>query len=203
MPGLARAPFDPSTDQIQRAFEVVGLAAAKIAEEDLFDFRPDKAGAKPKARGIDRRLTPAVDVETVLDDLGFDDRSAGVLCGEIGARQKDHPRAEIGRERRSAHPLDIRAEERLRDGDKEAGAVAGLAVRRNGAPMPDGFEGRDRHVDDVAPGLAVDRRDEADAAGVMLRDRIIGACVDEDAAAAEIGVDRVRHGGRLTRPRPA
>jgi hypothetical protein len=59
-------------------------------------------------------------------------------------------------------------EEVLRDRDQDAGAVAGLAVGVDGAPVPDGLERLDRQLDDFAARLAVDGADQADAAGVAL-----------------------------------
>jgi hypothetical protein len=65
------------------------------------------------------------------------------------------------------------AEEILRDLQMDAGAVAGLAVGIDRAAVPDRLQRRDAGQHDLAPRLAVDRGDQADAAGIVLgrRDR--------------------------------
>jgi hypothetical protein len=63
--------------------------------------------------------------------------------------------------------------------DQHAGAVAGLAVGVDRAPVPEGLQGLDRQFDDFATRLAVDGADQADAAGVALGGRIIGMAVDQ------------------------
>ena len=50
----------------------------------------------------------------------------------------------------------------------DAGAVAGLAVGVDRAAVPDRAQRVDAGLDHLAPRLAVDRGDEADAAGVVL-----------------------------------
>jgi hypothetical protein len=58
------------------------------------------------------------------------------------------------------------AEEVLRDLDVDARAVAGLAVGVDGAAMPHRLQRIDARHHDVAASLAVERHDQADAAGV-------------------------------------
>ena len=55
----------------------------------------------------------------------------------------------------------------------DAGAVAGLAVGVDGAAMPDGLQRGDRRFHHLAARLAVDRGDDADAAGIMLLARVV------------------------------
>ena len=66
-------------------------------------------------------------------------------------------------------------EELLRDLDMDAGAVAGLAVGIDGAAMPDRLQRRDAGLHHLPPRLAVDGRDESDAAGIMLFGGIVHA----------------------------
>ena len=65
-------------------------------------------------------------------------------------------------------------EEVLRDFDVDAGAVAGLAVGVHGAAMPHRLQRIDARLHHVAPRLAVECRDEADAAGIVFLRRIVG-----------------------------
>src|SRR5262249_46636907 len=55
----------------------------------------------------------------------------------------------------------------------DAGAVAGLAVRVDRAAMPDRAKRFDALLDDIAPRLAVDRRDEPDSARIVLHRGIV------------------------------
>ncbi len=48
-------------------------------------------------RHVDRHLTPAIDGEARVDDLGLDDRAAFLLRPQIGARQEDHADGEAVR----------------------------------------------------------------------------------------------------------
>ena len=57
----------------------------------------------------------------------------------------------------------------------DAGAVTGLAVGVDRAAVPDRAQRIDARLHHLAPRLAVDRRDEADAAGVVLEARVVQA----------------------------
>src|SRR4051794_13400061 len=87
----------------------------------------------------------------------------------------------------------VRLEEFLRDLDMQPGAVAGLAVGVDRAAMPDRFQGADRRLDDGAARRAVDRGDEADAAGVMLLGGIVEAVGCETLCFGAIGGGEVGH----------
>ncbi len=93
--------------------------------------------------------------------------------------------------------LHLVGEEVLGHGDQHAGAVAGLAVGVHRAPVPDSLQGADGELDHLAAGLAVDGADQADAAGVVLRGRIIGVPVDELLPLLVVAdqVETVGHGG--------
>ena len=66
----------------------------------------------------------------------------------------------------------------------DAGAVAGLAVGVHRAAVPDGLERVDAGLHHLAARLAVERGDQADAAGIVLRQ------VDAAASLQERGVGR-------------
>src|SRR5262249_15776733 len=118
-------------------------------------------------------LAPAVDRIAVVQDLGLDDRPAALLAVEVGARQEDHADRELAAAGLVARVLDVLAEEALRDLDVDAGAVAGLAGGVDGAAMPPRLQRIDRRLDHRATRLAVDRRDEADTAGIVLLGGIV------------------------------
>ncbi len=78
-------------------------------------------------------------------------------------RQKEHAQR---------HALDgSDTKQAVGDLGQDAGAVAGLVVRR-GAAMGEPGDGREGHRQDVVRAIAVGARDEADAAGVALAPRI-------------------------------
>ena len=100
-------------------------------------------------------------------DLGLDDGAAAFLRAEVGARQEHHADGDAAELRLLAGGIaDVVAEEILRDLDMDAGAVAGLAVGVDRAAVPHRLQRIDARHHDVAPPLAVERRDQADAAGV-------------------------------------
>jgi hypothetical protein len=115
--------------------------------------------------------------EEQLEDLGL-----GGL-GELAQRaviRGDVPPLEVGQSLRRRRFLDecadvasredhrhtLVAEQLLRDGEQEAGAVPGLGVRRHRAPVHDPAQRLQAGLDDRAAGHAVGVRDEADATGV-------------------------------------
>ena len=65
----------------------------------------------------------------------------------------------------------LRAKKSCGHFDMDAGAVAGLAVGIDRAAVPHRLQRIDAGRDDFAARLAVDRGDQADAAGIMLLDR--------------------------------
>ena len=81
-----------------------------------------------------------------------------------------------------AHAAHGVAEEVLRHVDADAGAIAGLAVGVDGAAMADGLQRADRHLDDLAARRAVDLRDEADAARILLVGGVVGIGLDQRVA---------------------
>ena len=136
-------------------------------------------GAFAQLRHIDRRLTPAVQIEAGAQDFGFDDGPGGFLSAEIGARQEDLADEDRAGTRLVADIFDLLAEEGLRHIDHDAGAVAGLAVGIDRAAVEQGLQRLDGQIDDFALLRAVDGTDDADAAGRDFGFGIIGVAVDK------------------------
>jgi hypothetical protein len=116
---------------------------------------------------IDRDLTPAIDIVTEVQDLGFDQGAAAFLRLQGQAGQKDLPDRKIAVGRLVTDQLDVILEEALRYLNVNAGAIAGLAVGIHRAAMPYGLERLDPLLDHAAARLAVDRCNEADTTGIM------------------------------------
>ena len=121
-----------------------------------------------EAGAVDRHVAPAEqDLAFVLDralDL--------VFAGEARRRflgQEHHADAVLAR-RRQAHALrgHLLAEERVGNLDQDAGAVAGERIGADRAAMGEVAQDLQTLLDDRVAFLALDVRDEADAAGVVL-----------------------------------
>ncbi len=166
--------FDAAADDVEVQLELFVGDVLVVADDDLFDLGPGRVGLFADDVDVHRHLTPAVDVVAEGQDLGLDDAAAGFLRIQADARQEHLADRQIVVGRAVADDLDVVLEELLRDLDMDAGAVAGLAVGVHGAAMPDRLQRLDALLDHRAARLAVDRGDEADAAGVMLILRVVG-----------------------------
>ena len=148
---------------------------------------------------VDRHLPPAIEIEAEAQDLGFHDGAAGLLRHVVGARKKYL----ADRDAAGTQPMPgLRhrgAKEFLRHLQMDPGAVAGLAVGVHRTAMPDRFQRLDGARDHLAARLAVDRGNEADAAGIVLLLRRIGVRrfelrgVGEKAPDLALGVARRTH----------
>ena len=124
-------------------------------------------------------------------DLGLDDDAAALLRAEVGARQEHHADGDAaGLGRLAARIAHVVAEEVLRDLDMDAGAVAGLAVGIDGAAMPHRLQRIDARRHDVAASLAVQRHDQADAAGIHLLGGVVAVGVGELRCRCRLGCSR-------------
>src|SRR5882757_4153268 len=83
------------------------------------------------------------------------------------------------------------AEEVLRDLDVDAGAVAGLAVGIDGAAVPHRLQRIDAGRHHVASALAVERHDQADAAGVLLLGGVVAVGGGELRGAGLVVADEI------------
>src|SRR5207302_10935739 len=91
-------------------------------------------------------------------------------------RHEEHGDAEGGHTDQ-VRTLQTCGEQSTRDGQQEAGAVAGSVVGCHRAPMPDTVETVERSLDDLAAWTAAGGGHQPDAAGIMLESRIVEARV--------------------------
>ncbi len=165
----ASARFSMRRRQMKRSRSTVSPSPRlRIVEQHLLDLWARGVGLFAERGDVDRRLPPAVKREAGADDLAFNDDARALLRGEIVARQEELADEDRLFARLVAGALDNLAEEILRRFDQDARAVAGFAVRIDGAAVPYRLERRDRHGDDIAARFAVDGDDEADAACIAL-----------------------------------
>ena len=166
--GFPHALLDPPPAKIKPPLQRFHVEFVADVEHDLLDFGTGGVRFFADDRNVDRNLAPAIEIEAKAQDLGFDDGAAGFLRAVIGSRQEyladaDGPALEL-----AAGALDMDAEEILRHLQMDAGSIARLAVRIDGAAVPHGLERFDGADDDFAARIAVDRRHQAHAAGIML-----------------------------------
>ncbi len=169
IPRRHRLLFDAPADHVQLALERAFRHLARVPDHDLLDLGPRRVGFLADAIDVDRHLPPAVDRVAEIQDFGLDDLTAALLRAEIGFRQEHL----ADRDRPLVHELVPGAhhdfgEEILRNLDVDAGAVAGLAVGIDRAPVPDGLQRVDPRLHHLAPRLAVQRRHQPDAASIVL-----------------------------------
>ena len=153
---------------------IVG-GAPRVPNHDLLDLGARGVGLLADARDVDRHLPPAIDRIARVEDLRLDDLAATFLRAEVGLGHEHLADRDQAGLQRVAAARDDGGEKVLRDLDVDAGAVAGLAVRVDRAAMPDRAQGVDARLDHVAASLAIQRRDQADAARVVLVDGRVGA----------------------------
>ena len=169
--------FDAAADQVEFLLELrhVHFLGHRPGDHDLLDFRAGRLRLGTDDRHVDGHLAPAIDGIARLDDLAFDDGAAGFLRIEVGAGQEHHADREAVGQRLVAGNGDRVVEEAHRQVHMDARAVAGLAVGIDRAAMPHRLQRVNRRHHDPARGLAVGRRDEADAAGIGFQIRAIHA----------------------------
>ncbi|MNL05170.1 hypothetical protein D3C87_1257530 [compost metagenome] len=164
-------------DDVELTFQRVrGHDVAATANEDLADHRlggAHRGGHRHVA--VHRHVTPA------QHDLAFQAHRALelLLAGQargVFLRQEDHAHAVLA-VRRQGHALlgHFLAVELVRDLDQDAGAVAHQLVGAHGAAMVEVLEDLQALRDDLVRLAALDVRNHADAAGVVLVGRVIEA----------------------------
>ena len=165
--------LDAAANDEQVALDLLDAFRVTGVEHDLFDLRSGGVRLFSDDGDVDGDLPPAIDVIAKTQDLGLDDRAAGFLSRVIGARQEYHSDANASRLQRVPGQTHLVSKKGLWHLDVDPGAVTRLAVCIDSAPVPNALEGVDRVEDDFPAGLAVDRRNQADAAGIALLVRMI------------------------------
>ena len=144
-----------------------GDATAGRPDEELAEQRLDGTGGGTDQARVDGEVTPAEDVQALLASDGRDRRlDRGQSFGRRRGRQERDADGVLAGRRE--HEVDHGAEERVRDLDQDAGAVAGVGVGAGRAAVLEVAQSRQRQVDDLVAGLAGQGRDERDAARVVL-----------------------------------
>ena len=155
---------------------------AGTRDEELGEGRHHAAGGRAEHVGLGRDVAPAQDREVLLGGelldatAGLGDR-VGVAGQERGA---DGVRPVVGQVE-----VDDGAQERVGHLQQDPGAVTGVGLGAGGAAVVEVAQRGAGLGHDVVAGLARQRRDEGDTAGVVLVARVVEALG---------GWERVRHG---------
>ena len=83
--GFTCPAFNPTTADVEGPLKIFRAAAHRVAEHDLFNGRAGVLGLLADHSHIDRRLTPAIDVEAEMQDFGLDQCPRSFLSGEKAA----------------------------------------------------------------------------------------------------------------------
>ena len=172
---LADLLLDEAPDHVELALEGVGILglAAPGGDEDLADARQARAGEATDRGRLVGDVAPA---EQCLPFALDDALEAGFLLrgGRRILREEHHAdRVAFALGQLDAACRALATQQRVRDLDEQAGAVAGLGIAAAGTAMTEIHEDLDASLHHVVGGLAGDVRDEADAAGVVLEGRVI------------------------------
>ncbi len=166
------------------------LATHRAADEELLEERHALAGDLADEVGADRHLAPAEHLEVLGGSDLLDAGLGGGALDRVGG-QEGHPRGirpDVGQ--RERHGL---AEELVGDLREDARAVTDERVGARGAAVVEVAQGRQGVVEDVVPGAPAHRRDERDAAGIVLELAAVEAGVLRLCAEEGAGVRRHLH----------
>ncbi len=156
-------------------FELIVAHRGRVgpADEDLLDVGTGAQRLLPEHLAVHRHGAPAEDEELGLVEHRLGDVPAARL--RIGiVRQEHHAHAKVGiLEELVAHLLDFGPEKLVRDLRQHAGAVAGLRIGVHRATVNQVADAGQRLLQDRVGAHAFDARDQAHAAGVMFRGRVI------------------------------
>ncbi len=167
--------FGALADDVELAFEGIGIAAIGAADEDLLDVGLGGAGNAADGVAIDGGIAPAEDGEAFVADDAFEDAFTGEALVRFDGKE-GHADAILafggeGEAERGA----FAGEEFVRDLDEDAGAIAGLGIAAAGAAMGQVDEDLDAFGDNVVGFMAFDAGDETDTAGVMFVSGVVEA----------------------------
>ena len=184
-----------------RLADDVELALERVGDRDLGpapdEHLPDDRLELPRRLGevgaVDRYVAPAEQHLALVLDRALDLVLAGEARGRF-PREEHHADAVLAEGRqRDALPRELLAEELVRDLDQQPRAVRELWVVADRAPVGQVLEDQQALLDDLVALLALDVRDEADAAGVVLVGRVIEALGGGQARMAHLAPRLARH----------
>ena len=177
--GTANLVGCPLVDNIELAVEGLLITTRKRAlEEQLPNHRLALPGSISQRRVVGRYVTPAEDFNTFLNQDFFQDMAGAVTFGRF-RRGKDHADSVVERCRQSdAKRRTDRTKVAVRHLQKNPGTVSGIRFTAAGAAVVQIDKNLQRLTDDFVGLFPFNVDNEADAAGIVLKLRIVEALLN-------------------------
>jgi hypothetical protein len=164
--------LDPLAQDEGEPVELEVALAAGAGQEELAEARHDGAGGGAEQLGRGGHLAPAEDLDALFrGDHGDGGAGGGLFLVGVGDEGEADGVGSLGGQREG----DLLAQERVRDLDQDAGAVARVGLRAGGPAVLEVPECGQCLVDDLVARLAGEGGDEGDTAGVPFGTRVIEA----------------------------
>ena len=162
-------------DHVELAFQLLFGHPPGPPHEDLLDIGLRGARHAANGRGIDGGVAPTEHGETLFTDDALQDAFA--LQADVRLHGKEgHAHAVLSRRRQRETELSALAgEELVGDLNQDAGAIAGAGIAAAGAPVRQVDQNLNAFQNDVVRLLALEVRNEADSAGIVLLARVVQA----------------------------
>ena len=172
--GFAHALLDAPPAEIKPAFEFFHIEAVADVEYDLLDFGARRIGLLADDGDVHRHLAPAIEIEAEAQHFGFDDGAAGFLGAVIGAGRNIWPTPIVP-------PWSLRPERSTWARKKSCGTCRWMPAPSPVLPSAStaprcqtDLSASMARVTTCAARLAVDRGNQADAAGIVFHVGRIG-----------------------------
>jgi hypothetical protein len=168
----------PLADDVELPLESDRFEAVGSADEELLDPGLGVLGGGADVGRVDpgRHAPPAEQLLARLGDQSRDGVFALLPLGGVGRQEDVAGRIEPGRGQRDLElVLRHEGEELVRQGRKDARAVAGILLTAAGAAMVHVDEHLARVLDDLMRPLALDVRDEPHAAAILFIGGVVEA----------------------------
>ena len=133
--------FNAAADDVKLALELFVIDALFVPDQDLLNLWPRCIGLFTKASGINRHMTPAVNIVPHPQNFGFDNRAAPLLRAKIRTRQEHLTDCnQFVRSRLMACAANLIIEKLHRDLHMDACAITCLSIGVHSAAMPNGLK---------------------------------------------------------------
>ena len=165
--------FRPLADYIELPFQSVLVHAVGAANEDLLDVRLRVARQTANRVAVDGSVPPTQNGETFFARDLFQDAFAKPPFMPLHGQER-HAHSVFARGRQAeAQTCALSFEKGMRDLDENARPIARIGIAPAGSTMSEVDQNLDSLEDDVVAFLAGDISHESDAAGIVLKLRVI------------------------------
>ena len=161
-----------AADHVELALEGLGVEAGCGGDDEVSDTGRDGSRRLADLRHDERHVAPRDDALAFVGDGALDERLELGAAVRVGRQEADRDAVLAGRRQLG---VDHAAEEFVGQLDQDPGAVARPRVGAGGAAVLEVLERPDRAHDGLVARDAVELRDRADPAGVVLVGRVVEA----------------------------